>query len=188
MSICSYAQYTCTFPKDTEFRKGVDPSTLKVNDNDEYEVCADTEGYGSDNFLDNLVDLFDRPLDKVPGLYLDAYYQCYDDEGWQCMLEIKDGKVTCQETEIVWKPVTLDETDIDIGQPLLKQARAAWDRLTDVPVDDDGKILERYAGPYWNYYPAGTEREYIWHEIERICHVSVAYLMGLCKNPDGTDE
>lgn len=113
MSICSYCNFDCWYPIDTETN---DSKWLLPEEQDgRMHVEADCEGLYSDSFLDDLVDLFGKPLDEVPGLELEAFYQCYDDDGWQCILTIKDGKVTCQETVLVWQECTLDSTPINIG-------------------------------------------------------------------------
>lgn len=57
------------------------------------------------------------------------------------------------------------------------QAKELWDELGDVCVDDDGNIDTE-----WHGYPAGTNREDIWHDFEDEFGkdgVTVAKLMGL---------
>lgn len=57
------------------------------------------------------------------------------------------------------------------------QAKELWDELGDVCVDDDGNIDTK-----WHGYPAGTNREDIWHDFEDEFGkdgVTVAKLMGL---------
>lgn len=59
----------------------------------------------------------------------------------------------------------------------IAQARELWEELGDVCVDDGGNIDEQ-----WNGYPAGTNREEIWHDFEDKFGgdgVTVAKLMGL---------
>ena len=185
MSICSYSNYECTFPIGTK----VNPSGWlepKERDGRMY-VYNEDEGRYSETFLDELVKLFDMPLDEVPGLELDAYYQCYEDEGWQCTVHIEDGKVTCQETVIEWRDCTLLHTGVDIGLTNERKAKQAWEALTDVPVDDDGCFVESFRLPYIGLVLAETDREDVWHRIEERLGVSVAWLMGEAKNPDGSN-
>lgn len=128
------------------------------------------------------------PLDEVPGLYLDAYYECFEDEGWRFSMQIRDDKVTSSETEAVWKDCTPESAGVDIGRPLVERAEAAWKQLGDVCVDDDGNIgASVYVYALGKRYERGTDREEIWHDIEDGLHVSVAWLMGEAKNPDGTN-
>lgn len=59
----------------------------------------------------------------------------------------------------------------------IAQAEELWRGLGDVAVDDDGRIDAE-----WHGYPAGTDREEIWHDIEDEFGkdgVTVAKLMGL---------
>lgn len=188
MSIDSYAQYTCTFPTNTRFRKGADTEGLRTNKNGDYEISRELEGWHSETFLSELVELFDVPLDKVTGLYLDASYHYYEDDDWQFMIQIKNGRVTSSQTEIVWRDCTPESAGVDIGRPMVDAAKAAWKRLEDVPVDDNGNIEDRvWMFQLERVYEKGTNREEIWHDIEDMLHVSVAYLMGEAKNPDGTN-
>lgn len=188
MSVCSYFNVTCTFPKDTKIYKQPYSCELVETSDGRYEVGWESEGDYSNHLFDELVEMFGKPLDEVPGLYLDSFYHYYEDEGWQFMIEIKDGEVKCSETEIVWKPTTVETAGIDIGRPNVEKAREIWERLGDVLVDDDGRLLDLFHVPGFGYYPKGTDREEVWHEIESKYHVSVAYLMGEAKNPDGTND
>lgn len=52
------------------------------------------------------------------------------------------------------------------------QVRAIWEDLGQTPVNDDGQIEEIFGG-----FPAGTDREEIWHWIEATFDVSVHELM-----------
>ncbi len=57
------------------------------------------------------------------------------------------------------------------------EAKALWAELGDVCVDDEGLI----DAP-WRDYPAGTDREGIWHDVEDEYGdygVTVARLMGI---------
>ena len=61
-------------------------------------------------------------------------------------------------------------------------AKALWEELGDVCVDDDGCI-----DADWRDYPAGTDREDIWRDIEEQYGehgVTVARLMGIEPWPD----
>lgn len=68
------------------------------------------------------------------------------------------------------------------------KALSAWGYLEDVCVDEDDCIDLDHFVPHLGYYPKGTFREDIWHDIEDKLRVSVAWLMGEAKNPDGTNE
>ena len=60
---------------------------------------------------------------------------------------------------------------------MIEKAKSVWAELGDVCVDDDGCIDQDWQG-----YPAGTDREDVWHDIEEDfgCYgVTVAKLMDL---------
>ena len=64
----------------------------------------------------------------------------------------------------------------------IADAKALWEELGDVCVDGGGCI-----GADWRDYPAGTDREVIWHDIEEQYGehgVTVARLTGLEPWPD----
>ena len=66
-------------------------------------------------------------------------------------------------------------------------AKRIWNELEDVTVDEDNLIDVDFTNPIVGHFMAGDAYpEDIWREIERRLHVSVAYLMGLAKNPDGS--
>lgn len=187
MSVCSYYEYEATFPKDTPLNEDSVFYGLVEEYGDQWRVADEGDGDYSDTFLNGLIDVLGKALDEVPGLVLDAYYHLYDDDGWQFMLHIDDGKVECQETEIVWRACDLNDTDVNLGIGNLRKAKEAWDALTDVPVDDDGCFVEPFRLPYVGWVTAATPREEVWHMIEERTGISVAYLMGEAKNPDGTN-
>ena len=68
-----------------------------------------------------------------------------------------------------------------------KPARRRQERLEDVLVDDEDNIDESVYLYDLGFYPKGTFREDIWHDIEEQTGISVAFLMGEAKNPDGTN-
>jgi len=189
MSISSYYNYTCTFPKGTETNQ----TKLPVEDKGDV-MCIFDEGGGwySDTCLEELVEMFGKPLDQVPGLDLHLYYECEEDGFWKMELDIVDGKCTYRESEIhmVEHPMSDCPVDIAIGTPeaKLRDARKVWERLGETPVDDSERIERCIYIPSVCYYEKGTHREEIWHDIEEKYGVSVAYLMGQAKNPDGTNE
>lgn len=189
MSISSYYDYTCTFPKDTEFDKAV----MNVEDKgDRWEIYDEGDGAYSETCLEELVEVFGKPLDKVPGLELDLYYECHEDGFWKMELDIMDGKCTYRESEIhmVEHPMSDCPVDIAIGTPEgnVREAKKIWKRLGETPVDDNECIERHIYIPRTCYYAEGTHREEIWHDIEEKYGVSVAWLMGQAKNPDGTNE
>ena len=49
------------------------------------------------------------------------------------------------------------------------EAREVWDKLSNIPVDNDGNIELEFMD-----FDIGTDREYIWHWIEDKYKVSVA--------------
>lgn len=190
MSICSYSNYEAIFPKDTPLSAKSWEYDRAVEFGDSLRLYVEQDGTYYETFLDELIKLFDKPLDEVPGLHLDAYYQSYEDEGWQFTLHIDDGKVECEQTEIVWNKTTPEKVGVDIGRRDVDAAKEVWKQLEDVCIDDDGNVddVVRISAPnFYHWYPKGTNREDIWHDIEDRLHVSVAYLMGLAKNPDGTN-
>ena len=48
----------------------------------------------------------------------------------------------------------------------------AWEDLGEIPVDDDGNILERYGT-----WPVGTNREEIWKRFDEVYPGGVVRLM-----------
>ena len=67
-------------------------------------------------------------------------------------------------------------------------AKACWNELHDFPTDGDGCIDEPFFDPYLGMFDSGCDVEYIWYAIEETYGVSVAWLMGEAKNPDGTND
>lgn len=116
MSVYSSWNYECTFPIGTR----LDPKSFAIDAvtkiGDRMSVtCEDGDGGYASHILDDLIELFGKPLDEVPGLELHAWYRYEEDEYDEFTIDIKDGKVTCERTVKTWKPCTLDETDINIG-------------------------------------------------------------------------
>lgn len=198
MSVHSYTVFDCTFPVDTEIG---DINRLSlyggwsygVSDKEgRYEIDFDGETSWSDGILENLTALFGKRLDEVPGLELSLNYQCLEDGYFECNLRIKDGKCEYEESEIVMRkqPMGMCPIDLDRGTPVA-DARKVWKELGYVGIDD-GECLDRTFHGTWyrmrNDYPKGTHREEVWHDIEEEFGVSVAYLMGQAKNPDGTND
>ena len=74
------------------------------------------------------------------------------------------------------------------GDPLTV-AKRIWKELEDVLVEDDGDTLDADVEiPVLGWYFAHeNDRLEIWHDIEERTGISVAYLMGEAKNPDGTN-
>ena len=56
----------------------------------------------------------------------------------------------------------------------MKQIKKMWERLKEIPVDDDGCIEKPFE-----HFEIGTDIMSIWHWIEDTFNVSVAELMGL---------
>lgn len=51
---------------------------------------------------------------------------------------------------------------------ITKQVQTIWEDLGNIPINDDGIIEEDFGG-----FPAGTDREDIWHWIEATFNISV---------------
>ena len=69
-------------------------------------------------------------------------------------------------------------TQCDCHAPIARQGenwspRALWDALGQVAVDDEGVLQDNFL----ELYPAGTDREDIWHWIEQAFDVPVHDLM-----------
>ena len=187
MSYYSYTTITCSFPADT---KVVDPTLYHIEhreDGRDY-IKWDAETKYADDILYDLNATFGKRLDEVPGLELSLHYSTDEDGHWEFYLELEDGKWKYEESEIVFKekPVEQSYVDLDAGTPL-SRAKRIWERLGDVPVDDEDNIDESVYFYDLGYYPKGTFREDIWHDIEGRTGISVAYLMGEAKNPDGSN-
>ena len=198
MSICSYCSIEMTFPFDTEFDAHSHYASMLRVKNGQYYLYMDGESCYADYVLEDVVDLFGKPLDKVAGLHLECFYELMEDDGWRFTINIDDGKVSCQQTETRWVDCSVKE--LGIGSVLTRgakqrrrdeqifKAKAFWNELEDVLIDDDECLMEDFEVFPYRKFEKGTHREDIWHFVEETFDVSVAYLMGLCKNPDGTDE
>lgn len=55
---------------------------------------------------------------------------------------------------------------------ITQRAQYIWQKLGDIPTDDDGNIEEAFHS-----FSVGTNREQIWHWIERTFNISVHELM-----------
>lgn len=107
MSYYSYTSYDCTVPDTTvlhgDFGKGyLFPCMACDHDaeNGVYKISLDGETRYVDNILDDLISLFQMPLDEVPGLELHCHYETDEDGHWECELDIVDGKCKYAESEI----------------------------------------------------------------------------------------
>lgn len=68
-------------------------------------------------------------------------------------------------------------------------AKAVWKELEDVTVDENNVNDVPFFDPYLGVFEAGdTYPEDIWYEIEDVFRVSVAWLMGMADNPDGSNN
>lgn len=188
MSYRSYTSFTCSFPADTKIANPTLYHISYPHKGDLAFIEWDDETTYAEEILYYLNQTFGKRLDEVPGLTLDLHYTTDEDEHWEFNLELEDGEWRYEESEIVFreKPVSESYVDLDAGTPL-SIAKKAWDALTDVPVDDDGCFVEPFRLPYVGWVTAATPREEVWHMIEEQTGVSVAYLMGEAKNPDGTN-
>ena len=82
MGISSYTNYECSFPKGSvpqeRLEEWANDPYMWVNrmvvDGDEVTIHFDGETGYSSYVLDDLVGLFDRPLDEVLGLRMDLHY------------------------------------------------------------------------------------------------------------------
>lgn len=108
MSYNSYTTYDCTVPDTTvlhgKFETNYCNFTYASFDHDTesgtYVIHLDGETKWIDNILDDLLDLFQMPLDEVPGLELHCHYETDESGHWECELDIVDGKCTYSESEI----------------------------------------------------------------------------------------
>lgn len=187
MSYYSYTNFTCSFPADTKLANQTYYHIERRKDGRNYIVWDDETKYAED-VLYALNATFGKRLDEVPGLELSLHYATDEDEHWEFYLELKDGEWKYEESEIVFKekPVSESYVDLDAGTPLYV-ARAAWERLEDVAVDEDGCLEHDMFIDGIGWLSKGEEREEVWHDIEEKTGISVAYLMGEAKNPDGTN-
>lgn len=190
MSYYSYTNLTCTFPADTKIANPTYYDIEYRKDGRGY-IEWDGETKYADDILYDLNATFGKRLDEVPGLELSLNYTTEEDGHWEFCLELEDGEWKYEESEIIFKekPVSESYVDLDAGTPL-GIAKKAWDALGDVPIDEDECIcqpLSPYRSGLRDWYDEGTHREVIWHDIEEQTGISVAYLMGEAKNPDGTN-
>lgn len=61
-----------------------------------------------------------------------------------------------------------------ISEENLKKMEEHWEKLGDIPVNDDGEIQEPFM-----QYPVGTDREEIWRFFDEFYPGGVAKLMHL---------
>lgn len=76
-----------------------------------------------------------------------------------------DGKLLRNPQDAIGYMETLEERD--------KRLEDAWSRLDDVPMDSESERMEEAFA----CFPAGTEREEIWHWFDRRHSKGVAYLL-----------
>lgn len=191
MSINSYTTFTCTFPVGTHIANSTLFHTHLSEDKSMNVIEWEADTGHCENILRWLNETFGRRIDEVPGLTLDLHYTTDEDEQdghWEFYIELEDGKWRYEESELVFKEKPIDQSyvDLDAGTPLWV-AKRIWNDLEDVTVDDDGCIDTPLLISELGWYPKGTEREEIWHDIEERTGISVAYLMGEAKNPDGSN-
>ena len=99
MSVNSFARVNCRFPKSAKVNhsKYIKPDDL----GDTLLISYDVNGRYEDTVLDELVDLFDRPLDEVRGLVLHVTYESWDADGYyRSSFDIVNGKKTYKESAI----------------------------------------------------------------------------------------
>lgn len=108
MSYNSYTTYDCTVPDTTmlhgDFENWHDAFADAFINHDTksgtYEIHYDGRTKWTRDILDDLLDLFQMPLDEVPGLELHCHYETDEDGHWECELDIVDGKCKYAESEI----------------------------------------------------------------------------------------
>jgi len=115
MSVWSSWSYGASFPKDTKINPESRDYKLVQDEDDHYEIEYEGDGGYAEHILEDLVELFGMPLDEVKGLVLHAWYRFEDEDFNEVTVDIKDGKVTCEQTVKVWEPCSLSETGISIG-------------------------------------------------------------------------
>ena len=113
MSIRSYCHYEASWPRDTPIdavwlpRAPEDLGDILYVEEDVYDAY-------SDHILDGLIEAFVRSLDEVHGLELHLAYSCEVDGYFECRIDIMGGKVTYEESEIVFVERPLDDCCIGI--------------------------------------------------------------------------
>ena len=117
MSVWSSWNYKASFPKGTKLNPDSYDYEHVVEIGDHLEVTYEGgDGGYAYHILEDLIELFDKPLDEVPGLELHAWYR-YEEDGYdEVTVDIKDGKVKCEQTVKTWEPCTLAQTGISIGR------------------------------------------------------------------------
>lgn len=117
MSVNSSWSYECRVPKGTKLNHESCDYPYVRDKGDHFEVSfEDGDGGYAEDILEDLVTLFGMPLDEVPGLELHAWYRYEEDDHDEVTVDIRDGKVECEETVKKWRPCTLEETGIGIGR------------------------------------------------------------------------
>lgn len=176
MSIYSYTSYGCTFPKSAVSK---DPHeyffgsrfTVREHEDGDWGVEFDGDTTYSDDVLEDLIDFFGKPLDKVDGLTLYLWYSTDCDGHYECNLKIEDGKCSFKESEMVMveRPMSECPIKIDWGTKEHREriAKESYDKLHKTKWDGD-KIAEPihlfpelsdwHIGdrPCSRWYPAGT--------------------------------
>lgn len=105
MGYRSYTTYDCSVPDTTTLHGEIDVHNVWdfvtfEHVGDRYVIHHEGETGWIDNILDELISLFQMPLDKVPGLELHCHYETDEDGHWECELNIKDGECVYKESEI----------------------------------------------------------------------------------------
>ena len=115
MSVRSWGYYEMSWPKDTPFDKTWlyhdEPEDLGDRLHMWYDFC-DVYAY---NLLDCEIKMFGKPLDKVQGLELHLEYVCYEDGYFEFRIDIVDGKVRYEESEIIFNERPLSECPVGLG-------------------------------------------------------------------------
>lgn len=125
MSISSYVQVTASWPEGTETAERASellPRSWFFTHNTwnkDGRVYVDT--YWEDSYpghvLEGFIELFGRPLDQVPDLFLHCHYEtnCVDEGFFGCDLVIKDGKCTYSQSVIEYKDCPMSACPIKIA-------------------------------------------------------------------------
>ena len=183
MSIYSYTTYTCSFPTEEADAERLAEvyGTVREVGNFRTEIQFDGETTYSDDILCDLVPVFGKPLDEVPGLKLELHYETTDvDEGFFGFdLTIDDGKATYRESCIEYRERPMSEcpTALDYGLPIHSAREAYRQLLWHADEWDEGERrfvltdtlrseLRHYVSGLDEDYPEGTPVETVLKAIE----------------------
>ena len=180
MSCHSYTTYTCTFPASTPTHNLSDWEVSEDLAAGTRTIEFDAETSWAESVLSDLTALFGRRLDEVPDLKLELHYSCDDDDHFEFTLSIEDGKCEYEEgiIQYVKRPMRECPVDLTCGTPDYV-AHRVWRSLENVCIDENECIDRPYHGEWYGFgfYPKGTPREEIWHDLEDRFGVSVHDLM-----------